>query len=369
MARNNSRDRRPTDEEIDRIPGREPAFVPFDPAEESLTQFRTKVGTGEGAIVKIYRRTPGGMQYCFQGPPSEIDEEMIRVHHAKQIYAGENGVYYARAFRNGEPFGDSIPINIAPQIGTPVPETNGNGGMAHNGNGANAQLVAALDRITQRLENVERQEREPLSSLADAMVKLQGLQRPQETPIDQALKFIELGKTLASGGGGTDSDSWMPMIKELLPAVAPALQGLAVAYMRNKATENGQPGPPVAGSEPVQIMSDDQKLFAAIQYLKAKCLKGSDPGLYADLIWNDRDEPDNAKLIHRIATQKFEKFVELDDEIGRPPFVAWFRVIYDGLGSLIAEQNKMATAPGGESGNQGNAESHGKTGKGGTKKR
>lgn len=331
--------------------------APFDPAQASFASFRSKFGA-EGAMVKVYRRTvTNQMLYCFQDIPSRIDEEVVRAFHAKQPYAAEQGDYYARLFVNGEPMEEPIAIPIAPQAGVVTHE---NGGMAQTNGGGRLEMM--LERIAQRLESVERGDREPLSSLADAMVKIQQLAPKQETSLDQVIKAIELGKTI--GGGATpDADDWKPLIRELLVGAAPLLQGMAAAYLRRPAAP-GQGQPPGTETTDVQILNDQQRMFALIQYLKAKCLKGSDPFLYVDLLLNDADEPDNQKLIHAIVTQEFENFVAIDAEIGRPPFLAWFRAIYDGLRSQVEAANKMAADPLQQGRDESDTSKNGKSGKG-----
>lgn len=339
-----------------------PPAMSFDPAEESFSQFRSKFGT-EGVLVKIYRRTPRGAQYCFFGTPSEIDEEVVRLYHAKQPYAHEEGDYFARCFVNGEAR-DSFPIPIAPQIATPG--TSENGGMASQG-GLVQLLTAHLQRLEERISQMQQTEREPLSSLADAMVKLQSLQPKAELPIDTLMKAIEIGKTLsgnADGGG-----EWTPIIKEVLTQAGPALGAVlsGIAASRNPAAAS-TPNQIEGGNMQSGTMADDMMLKQAFAFLKRKCLAGSDPGLYIDIIIDNRDEATYQKLIRAVITREFSSFAAIDAEIQQEPFRKFFEFIYNGLRSAASGANSVAEDTGGKSGNASDSGSNGESRKAGGKK-
>jgi hypothetical protein len=284
---------------------------------------------------------------------------MIRVYHAKQTYAAEAGQYYARPFVNGEPR-ESFQIPIAPQVGATV-AMDTHGGMAQGGSLV-AMLQAQLDRLEAKINMNAQQEREPLGSLADAMLKLQQLTPRQELPVDTLMKAIELGKSM---GPAAEGDDWKSIIGEIVRNGAPLFQGIAASLL----SKTQQPGNNNGGGEQVQVVGDRQRLFAAIQYLKAKCIKGSDPDLYVDLIIDGADDADNQKLIHAIVTNEFSVFVEIDAELGKPPFHAFFRRVYDGLRSAVEVSNPVEPDTGGTPGNAGHAANDGKASKGSTKKR
>ena len=322
----------------------------FDPAEETFSQFRAKFGT-EGVIVKIYRRTPRGIQYCFSGMPSEIDEEVVRLFHAKQPYASEEGQYTARCFVNGEAR-EGFPILISPQV--MMPENNHNGGMA-----GQAEVVRVMERMMDRLEQ-KFQEREPLSSLADAMLKLQQLQPKQELPMEQLMKAIELGKAISGNG---ESSEWTPLIKTALESAAPLLAGILGNVNRPAAGQVTHGGNTVANPQ-----TENAMLAMAINYLKRKCLAGSNPALYIEIVLDNVEEPNYQRLIHKITTSEFSEFIAVDPEIGNPPYVAFFRALYDGLRSEVEAANRMASTPEGNGGNAPDIADHGGPRKAGGKK-
>lgn len=330
----------------------------FDPAEESFSQFRSKFGT-EGVLVKIYRRTPRGVQFCFQGEPSEIDEEVVRLYHAKQPYASEEGQYLLRCFVNGEGR-DGFPVLIAPQVATPGTVGAPSGGMA-----SQDVMTRILERLEARIDRMSEHEREPLSSLADAMLKLQQLQpKPAELPIDTLMKAVELGKTIAApaDGGGTLGE-WGPIIKEALTHAGPVLGAMLQGLTARRA------GALADGGGSMQTgQGEDMMLRQAFGFLKRKCLAGSDPGLYIDIILDNRDEDTYQKLIHAVLTREFSAFAAIDPEIQQAPYLAFFKFIYDGLRSAADESNQVAKDTGGEGGNKGNAASDGEPRKASGKK-
>lgn len=328
-----------------------------DPAEESFSQFRQKFGT-EGVIVKIYRRTPRGVQYCFHGVPSEIDEEVVRLYHSKQSYAGEEGQYSARCFVNGEGR-DSFPILIAPQVAAPGLD----GGMGFAGGQSDVikLLMAQNERLEQRLNQTAFQEREPLSSLADAMVKLQSLQPKSDLPLDTLIKAVELGRTL-SGDGGNSTSEWGPILKDVLsqagPVIGQLLGGLvAKTQPQPAAIAEGQPMNAEATEQQMELM-----LRQAIGLLKRKCLGGSDPALYIEVIYDNREDATYQALIHRILDKPFSAFIDIDPEIGTGHYEAFFITIYNGVREAFSESSAVVVDPAQQKGNTADAKGNGGAG-------
>src|SRR5215831_10687554 len=128
-----TREYRDADEE----PKRLPAEVIPDQRELTWSAFVGKF-PGRGTKVKIYRATPRGKQYCFFGTPEEIDEEAIRIFHAKQPYAAEPGDYYLALEIDGE-LQEPFHVPIAPQISTP-----GSDPHASAGGGAVQEVIRML---------------------------------------------------------------------------------------------------------------------------------------------------------------------------------------------------------------------------------
>lgn len=317
----------------------------IDPAEESYAAFVGKFSQ-EDVIVKVQRETPTGREYCFRGTPSEIDDETIRLYHAKQPYAHEVGKYSLQVFVHGEPR-NAFPVHIAPQIATPGTEKE-SGGFTQRDfmldffQKQNERLERQLERLQERPQN-----QEPIGALADAMLKLRTLQGEQgpSVSLDTIMKAVELGRTL-NPNGETD---WKPLLLEVVKDAMPTLQGLLGAL----ATRNGGGGNPeqIAGGD----VNEEAALRGVFQFLKKKCLAGSDPGLYIDVVVDNRDDPTYQKLIAAVRSRDFSAFTAIDAEVGKEPFLSFFRFIYDGLRRAFSGQNQVGADTGGESGNSGNA--------------
>jgi hypothetical protein len=325
---------------------KQPEYVArLDPDEETYTAFMAKWGR-EGAKVRVYRVTPQGKQYCFLAAPDEVDPEAIRLFHAKQSYAHETGQYLIEVEVNGEvrpPF----PILIAPQVGAPgAPEASA-GGMS----GPMGEMFRMLQAQNERLMALHTQQqtaaaREPIGDLADALVKLDQLRGggSKELPMDTIMKAIQIGKELGPGSG----DSWIALIRESLPALAPAIQSIA-GSLAGRAAQT----PPQNGGE--TVTTEEAMMKAGIGYLKKKALAGSDAGLYVDMVVDNRTDAPYDQLIRRILESDFSAFAAIDPEISRPEYEPFFRAIYDGIRSVFIEQNTVVINPAGQDGDAGNA--------------
>lgn len=344
---------------------RTPEGFAFDPAEESFSQFRSKFGT-EGVLVKIYRRTPRGVQYCFSGVPSEIDEEVVRLYHSRQPYASEEGQYAARCFVNGEGR-DSFPILIGPQVAQP-------GDMQHGGmaNGTDMILKMLMDQNARLEAQLLRQsgqvEREPITALADAMLKLSQMQQQnqaKEMPIDTLLKCIELGKGLNNDGDW--KTTLLEVVKETMPTIGQIMNTPKTNDQKALPNTSGAP----SGTVPSSAEALTEQLKGGLGWLKRKAISGGDPGLYIDWIIDNREQSPYAELIHAVVGQPFSSFVQLDAEIGRQPYHAFFLALYDGIRSAFSEgssEDEKIVDTAGTGGNKANAPGHGGTGKAGAKR-
>jgi hypothetical protein len=326
-----------------------PEILPGDPAEETYAAFMAKWGR-EGAKVRVYRVTPQGKQYCFLGTPEEIDPESLRLFHAKQSYAHETGSYLIEVEVNGE-VRSPFPILIAPQTNAPgVPEASSAGGAM----GEVLKMMAAQNARLEQLLLSRNQE--PLGSMADTLIKLDQLRGNQqkELPADVIMRAIELGRSVGGGGGEGDTTlKVLELLKESLPAVLPVVKGIVGSLTQR----NG------GGGEEVPVINDEFLLKQGLTYLKKKALAGSDPGLYVDLIVDNREEPLYEKLIRRILETDFSAFAAVDAEISRPEYEPFFRTLYDGIRSVFIEPNTVEVDSSGEGGNASNSPGDEKPGK------
>lgn len=354
---------------IEYIPHDEPGeiespIVPQDEAEQGYENF-VKSFPQEGVVIKVNRITgENGKLYCFRAAPHELGDvqEHLRLFHSKQPFAQEVGNYTLEVFVNGE-LRTTFPQNIAPQ----APPQGTAGTMASApGSDVIRLLMEQNARLEQRLLQVQQHDREPIGALADAMLKIQQIQgggSKQELPLDTIMKAIELGKDL-NAAPNDDWKSWlMPVLKESLPVIQGIVAG-ARQQQQQALPQQVQPG----GQQTVPINTDDQMLHAGIAYLKQKCLSRSHPGLYVDLVFDNKDNPQYAALIRRILTSEFSEFVSLDPQLGQPPYREFFEFFFNGLRSAFAEDNPLDDDSDGTGGDTANPSSNGSSGKAGSKK-
>lgn len=332
---------------------REHIRAAIDPAELTAQEFLSRYGSDSGAVAKVYHETQKGKRYCFQDPLQSITDERIRLYHAAQPWARDEGLYWIKVVVNGEPRGE-YPMHIAPQIGTPGTEAGANGSSADGG--TQYGVMRLLDKLEEKIERMQNAPREPMSEMVDAMYKLDQMRGTKEVPLDTLLKAVEIGKSIAGAGNVSETGQWLELAKEAMPAV----QGLLSALMTNRGV------PPVQQLQGGQMPTEAdlvQQLKIAIAFLKKKCLAGSHPGLYIELVADNYDEPTYQELVRRVFAQDFSEFASIDPEIAKPPFDAFFRFLYDGLRSRFKPDDPMADVSDGESGNTADTSSNGATGK------
>lgn len=340
--------------EDDDIEERPAPSIEMDPAEETYAAYVRSQGK-DGVVVKVYRQTQRGRQYCYLGNPDEIDDENVRLYHSKQPYAREEGMYYLDVFVHGERR-NSFPLPIAPQVSTPGSDT------AHSSNNGMETVVRLLQeqnaRLESRLMTVQQQEREPIGALADAMLKLQQIQGGSggnQMSADTLLKAIELGRTMGGDGGG---DTWQRLladvVREGMPVIVPLLQGL----MQKQTTPNGGPPMAITGQ---QVSAAEIAAFKKLTgFLKKKCLAGSEPALYVELVLDNQDE--YGQLLHWINAQEFSAFAALDPEIASEPYKAFFEFLFNGLRQATKGKNQVGPAEAGKTGDASNTPANGKIG-------
>src|SRR5215470_15028819 len=177
----------------------------LDPDEETLSSIMGQFGPGD-VVIKVYRQTPNGLEYLYPAGP-EVNEESVRA-------SCGPGRYILKVIISGE-FRKAIPINIGQTL---QQQQGGNGGAP--GYDFQRMIFDRLQQLEQRLLQPQA-EREPINSVADALVKLNtlgGRTDPLIT-VETIMKCIEIGKELGGKGG----DDWKGIIadvaKEAMPVV------------------------------------------------------------------------------------------------------------------------------------------------------
>lgn len=341
--------RRPISDDDERLP---PSILtePDDPAESALKEILREHGNREVQI-KVYRVLEGGKQaYCHTlASHKEATEE-----HVRALGYGD-GEYLLKIIIAGE-YRTSVPMVLAAKA-APIAQPNG----AASGDSALIQFMketaARQERMIEALiTRGATAEREPITQIVSAVAQMQALNKPPELPVETLMKAIEIGRSLAGGGG--EDESFMSTVKEVMKAAAP---GFAQALMAGRGVPSEAPRQIAQPSPKGEIVSDndEKQLKVGIAFLKKKCLAGSNPNLYLALIADGyEDNPLFQALIHRVVTADFASFVSIDPEIGGEPFEPFFRAIYDGLRSAFKTPDPMEANTGGEGRNNGNTPRH-----------
>lgn len=351
MAKSNSRSRaatrRVTTEYIEPEEERDlPETFEGDPGEDAVRAIVDSLGPGDIKI-KISKWGPKGAAYCFS-TDGEVDEDFIQAQ-----FGG--GKYTGKIFVDGM-FRKAFNLTIADRVST---------GTAAGGLG-DVQLrmmQQQIDFLKDMLLQGRGQEKEPINAIADAMLKMSELQKSNAPPMpmETIVKCIEMGRTLSGGDGGDWKTTLLEVVRESMPAIqgilnapragAPARAAIPAGEVKQE-QQNG--GPSV---EQLQA-----QLKVGIDFLKRKCLAGSDAGLYIDWIVDNRESMPYAQLIHSVVSQPLSTFVQIDPEISKPPYQAFFTALYNGIREVFSGQDSVdvdTVKPGGD---KANAKANGGTG-------
>ena len=326
----------------DAVPGAE-----LDQA-EALNEVLREFGHDEIKI-KISKWTSSGSAYCFS--TDKLDEEYIR-----DSFGG--GKYSARIFVNGN-YKQTIPLVIAepinrtnPQI-APVPQ------IIERQSSDSGETKFLREMILAMIGN---RQATPVGELTQAMRDLNMGGGGSDKLMEMFIKGMEMGRESGSG-----DDSWKGIIKDVAKEALPMLSGMAVSAKQipgqvQQAQPGTQPNP-----QDQQAMMQAQ-LKQGIDYLKAKCLKNSDPELYVAMVVDNADVPMYQPLIHAILTTEFSVFTTIDPAIANPPFRAFFEYIYNGIRSAFAQDDSMGVDTGGEPGDSRDANKNAGSGANGVRK-
>lgn len=209
--------------------------------------------------------------------------------------------------------------------------------------------------LLQQLLKAGNPQHTPMNELAEAVRTVHSLNgggngtQPDmmERVISAFMRGLDLGKD--TGGGGDWKSDLVRVVREAVPAIAPAI---ASGALMNK---NGQqPGAtPINESEAVLLQQ-------GIAKLKKMVLMNVDPDLVVDWIQSNAEEYKH--ILSRIVRVDFAQFCSIDPEIGTEPYVTWFKQVYDGLRSAFQTTFGMVPDSGGPSGDTPDTTSDAKTG-------
>src|SRR6516162_1056376 len=209
------RENQPEDDEVDVQRVEATKAIEDDISEQAYSEFVGRFRGTQSCRVKVYRQTPRGRQYCFSGSPEEIEsEETIRLYHAEQPYAHEEGNYVLYVTVNGE-LRDPFPINISPQIKGPGLPASPSSGMA-----VDPGLRSLQDQMNRLELRLTQQDKPPMLEMVDGLAKLDQLRGGSggAMGMDTIVKCIEIGSRMNGGGSGNGGGDarWEGMLRDII---------------------------------------------------------------------------------------------------------------------------------------------------------
>lgn len=315
-------------------------FVPPDPRlveeDETLDHALKELGGGDGLELKYYLVKASGTEFKAVSPVV-ISEVQL------QDMVPEGGRWEVRIYVNGE-FRDRRFIAIGSRPGG-VP-------MNGHGSGSDSYLREQMADLKSELRLMRSAPQSSALELAQAMAALQAISQPREStnPLETVKLAMELAKMIK--GVPEEDGSFLGIVKDVVKEAGPSLlQGLM----------KGNPAlPPSAIPTPSPDEQTTAALKQGIAFLKKKALAGADPGLYIDFAIDNREGELFAPILHAVLTQQFEIFAAVDPEISKPPYVEFFRTIYDGLRSNFTPTDSVVLSGSGPTGNVSDAGNHAK---------
>jgi hypothetical protein len=287
----------------------------------------------DDAVVMILRHTESGhAEFVAQGSPAVIDEPWIQ-----SRFGGGRYIFRLRT-PEGEYLAQSTVFIAAPAataancVSSPA-----DGGTAA---GANLQIDLLREQLARQQEMMLHLIDRPapaaapagaggnLLQVVQAVASLRELASPQsqiQGVIDALSEGLKLGMKQSTPPDTTDRISSVlkivDKVGEMLPRVigppgAPPPQGTSPVH----AAPSSAPGTPSPAAAP-----DLQKemLGNAVRYLKTRI--GRDPGIWADWILENLDDPNWAPLAALIEKPFEEIAVYIgDDDLNREPYKSWF---------------------------------------------
>src|SRR5262245_21242230 len=287
----------------------------------------------DDAVVMILRHTESGhAEFVAQGSPTVIDEPWIQTR-----FGGGRYIFRLRT-PEGEYLAQSTVFIAAPSAlsmaGAGPPAT------GEGADGARLQIDLLREQLSRQQEMMLHLIDRPapaaapggaggnLLQLVQAVGALRELASPQsqvQGVIDALSEGLKLGMKQSTPPDAVDKVSTVlkivDKVGEMLPRVigppgAPPPQGSPV---HAAPAPSGSPAPAAAPAEDMQ----KSMLQNAIRYLKTRI--GRDPGVWADWILENLDDPNWAPLATLI-DKPFEEIAAYigDDDLNREPYRSWF---------------------------------------------
>jgi hypothetical protein len=183
---------------------------------------------------------------------------------------------------------------------------------------AGAPILAALMR---------RPDADPSQTIAALASAMKDMRPPEaaQSPVETARAMLELARDIGGGEGGGERD-W---VDQAISAVPKVIEGLAAAGRGNPAPAAVAALPEAKAPEGA-IMDEREQL---VRYMVNKAIAGSDPGLWADWLIDERGS--NKAAAWLVSVCEVETWESIDAQLrGRGMLVSllpWFRALYDAI--------------------------------------
>jgi hypothetical protein len=173
------------------------------------------------------------------------------------------------------------------------------------------------------------------------------------TVISDMVGVLKTGIELGNSGGKAET-SMLDLVKE-------GLQALPGVFEMLKANKNGsaQAQPVPVNNAPAPQVADHglQLLKNGINYLKTRIKAGHPVGHWVDSIMLNLDDPIYAILANSL-DWPFEKFIELDPEVGSALYRPWFEELFKGLKDELSNRMDSSRPDGNEPNASGDGAAH-----------
>ncbi len=315
----------------------QPEMLP-DPEIQELADFYLSLGSSAN-LIKIYKLVEGQRAYCGSAEPAAVTEDYI-------LKRWRGGKYFLQALNNGRYVaGGTRQVIIFEPPEDPLTSRVEIQRNDQNNNGEISILKDSLARqqemIIQLIQANSQKSNSSVGELASALKELSALQPKNADPMAMFAPVLDLVKSTLdfskeATAGEDPKIGWLKFATQALEKV-PMILGA------------GRPPAPYAENPPGGNDLNAIRTFIVwgISELKKKALKGADPGLYADLILDNLDDPKWAPFVE-LVNKPFVELAAYDPALNAEPLNSWFKTLFNLVKENLsgAETEFTSGAPG-----------------------
>lgn len=328
----------------------------IQPPNDDLQTFLDQYGAEEPQI-KIYKFSPSGkLVYCNDATLENASESYIQANWGEGAYRiwllDQKSKYLAsKKIYIGKPPGgereNPAPLNMDPG---PFISQGADSGLQMQIEMLRQQMTLNQELVKTLIEKISdgRNGGGDLVELARALTLVKEMAAPPPAPtpaamISELVGILKTGIELGASGAAGEPKGWMGTVKEIASVIPDVLRSLPAAARGMGPVADSAPVPPPDPQAQLRAM-----LAQGVGFLKSKCQKGSDPGLYVDIAMDNVDQPPWSNLIGLVDKPFEEVATMLDPELLNPFYRPWFEQLFNGLKDEI--RNRTAPAGAGDDG-------------------